>query len=1595
MEWIAAVALVSFIGLYLLTPKPKPQIDSKPGAITAPLCEEGLPIPVVFGTVCLREPNVVWWGDMRIVRPSNYPIRYHLSIHMALCHGELDGVQQVFAGEKPLITEPLFGNQTYYIDKYYAFGGPLQGGGVVGNAYFDMGGRCTVNGPNSGEAGLAATSNGESDGKGPGYYGIAYVEMKDIQVGTNPNINPFAYVVQRILKAQGGREEQWMPQIAAIGHGCTAEKAWAVKGGDSTSEPVGATVDQMRVWLADNMPDDDEYEEGYREGLGNLMMPAGSEGVAVPAGLPSPIIPWDDSAHMWFKQVVNIDRENTGSPLYFYVNSPQQVWVWIDGYYQGKNDPDVDNGAVNLPFVGAPVYSDDTYKKVGGAGKHLVHIYALDQDDTGEGHYIYARVVTTPVLAGQVDAATLYNRKDMNPAHIIRECLTDKIWGKRFPIGVIGASFYETAQTLYAEGLGASLAWTKQTTIEDFVKRVLELINGNLYQDRYTGMWELKLVRDDYKVEDLLTIDDDWVVNIESVNRKALGTLTNQVVVNYTSALLGDTAAVSAMDAGLVSAQAGITSETRDYVGVTTHVLASKLAIRDLRVLSTPSTTCTFTAGRKASRLQPGQAFILHKPSHGILNQVMRVAEIEFGNGRTTIVRIKCVSDSFIAGDFILSQPEGSPQVDPASNPTDTADDPGSSPEDSFASTFVAARLSDKALKREVDGVFCNGYGCAAGIMESLGWVQTSPNEWRAPDVGPFYLAQAGISGPYDGQRIAVVSSTALPPGQWRYTGIYTVVTKGYDIVNNSYVPCRAIIRRAEDMDTSEDVEHGCVFHISSQDKWCRLLTSPEGLVLNGTDLSWEFLDTYSAATITDKLLNAADAQSADGVGSSLDMQAVDGDPGPWITFKTGEFPAATMPAGAFRFDVNVELKQGDPFKTSRFECQLCVDDDPNNPTVLATRETDAIRNMTLAVVTATVHTTAAQDLLGKGLVYRFRLVTDSTDTIIVGVAWGDSNYQTRVMTPLSLVDSSFQTGIDEFLEAFGPSSPLKSLSVIHRRDDSGYLAVDMDVLAESHPYAPFVEATTVAEIIVNGSGETGGSDGGVPTGWTAENGACVWTYASQAHGELSAVTNPADRGLHFFTGGLASEESTLVQAPVDFMARAVSVDAGAATWAANGWFGGYNEQNDHAYLELVFKDEDGEIVGTGQIGGVTAADRSSVSTLLYREGTGAIPVGARSVVVRFRSVRTEGTQNNGYADKLAASLLFGDAHLDRAPGTITAEVDPSDRESVSKLWLRSAASVTGWVQLWPLATVSDAGVAFSDVTTGNTSTEMHGFAPKLPGGTNKFLRGDGTWAEVSGSASTAAMVTAYEVDLSTLATANLKTGGDGVKTIDGKPWTLANSANGQAVAVNDGTHAGIYLRASTANTDDYTTTYNGVRLVAGLSDLSGIKLRDTTEFWLWVMFSQPHVPDYNYEFARLGVQMLPALPDTAGTYQRISLIRGFNAAVSTGIEWRAGGTSPAAPSTKSMHSVDHDVYAFRLLSNMRAECYAGASVAGAFPAIADLQHVIDVAFGTAAGGYVTPSIAASGTATQQWGFHCNVATVNTRGNADLLLRKLRIQYKV
>ena len=63
--WVQLVLfVVSALIQIALTPKTRAENAQAASDFSAPVAEEGRPIPVVFGEVLIEAPNVVWYGDI-------------------------------------------------------------------------------------------------------------------------------------------------------------------------------------------------------------------------------------------------------------------------------------------------------------------------------------------------------------------------------------------------------------------------------------------------------------------------------------------------------------------------------------------------------------------------------------------------------------------------------------------------------------------------------------------------------------------------------------------------------------------------------------------------------------------------------------------------------------------------------------------------------------------------------------------------------------------------------------------------------------------------------------------------------------------------------------------------------------------------------------------------------------------------------------------------------------------------------------------------------------------------------------------------------------------------------------------------------------------------------------------------------------------------------------------------------------------------------------------------------------------------------------------------------------------------------------------
>lgn len=137
--------------------RPKPQVENaRPkglGDFDFPTATEGRVVPLMWGTVQITGPNVVWDGDLLqdpiTVRQktglfSHQDVvtgyRYFIGIQFGLCRGTVDSLKHIWIGDDLVFSGVVTDGNVASIDKPDLFGGNTLGqGGVVGDLRFFAG----------------------------------------------------------------------------------------------------------------------------------------------------------------------------------------------------------------------------------------------------------------------------------------------------------------------------------------------------------------------------------------------------------------------------------------------------------------------------------------------------------------------------------------------------------------------------------------------------------------------------------------------------------------------------------------------------------------------------------------------------------------------------------------------------------------------------------------------------------------------------------------------------------------------------------------------------------------------------------------------------------------------------------------------------------------------------------------------------------------------------------------------------------------------------------------------------------------------------------------------------------------------------------------------------------------------------------------------------------------------------------------------------------------------------------------------------------------------------------------------------------------
>lgn len=630
---------------------------------------------------------------------------YYMTIHYGVCHGPIDAINQIRIKEKPIFCSTMVEPSNLYVSWPELFGGETKEGGVEGVV------ECYFGGPDQLASNDIANRKGDTAATHVGYRGVAHVFFRgftDSEIGFLPRPSTLSGLegalgaITNFLVSRWGNESPGGGAIA-IPHDSLASTGVGDIFDPSNNRPSGGGFH----WITNNpylpsawvhvtrigspiegvparilhAPFGDEVgsqsgnypvRQQAIPGTGGPSQEVSLSGLEAQVDAGNVAITMRTEARATWSVTIPGTGQVAGEPA----NLTNGLWAFAimqDG--STSVDPfigDAGSGAAVVTGVGT-VIAEMT--RILRPGVRRLFVYGvtvhgfLAQTEIRSSRYRLDFIALGPPLCE--NNGTIGAPPDMNPAQIIAECLTNRMWGMGNPLVALDIpSFTAAGERLFSEGFGLSMLWKGQTTIEKFVSEVLDHIQAMLFISTRTGLWKLRLIRGDYNTADLRRITPDNCV-AKNRQRKAEGEIINEIVVSYTDPVTEESKTVTFHDIGRIAQLGQIVSDTRNYYGCRSEALANFLGARDIRSASYPLFSADIEADRSFRDIEPGDVLLLDWPEDGIIGMPVRVGKVNYGRTGDAKVKFSVTEDVFGLEQTTYSVPSRSQWQSPDVPPQD------------------------------------------------------------------------------------------------------------------------------------------------------------------------------------------------------------------------------------------------------------------------------------------------------------------------------------------------------------------------------------------------------------------------------------------------------------------------------------------------------------------------------------------------------------------------------------------------------------------------------------------------------------------------------------------------------------------------------------------------------------------------------------------------------------------------------------------------------------------------------------------------------------------------------------------------------------
>lgn len=257
--------------------------------------------------------------------------------------------------------------------------------------------------------------------------------------------------------------------------------------------------------------------------------------------------------------------------------------------------------------------------------------------------------------------ADLRNIHAKNGVHILYEAMTNPLWGKgKDPSLLDEARWRNAADTCFDEKLGLCSTWNVSDDVDSYMQKVCDHIGAGVYTSILTGKIAVRLLRKDYN-PDLLPVfsPGSGLLSIESIEETSLSEAVSEIIVNWKDPVTNQPRSTRQQNLGLLQS-APVVSKSADYPYLPTVELANRIAARDLQAQGLGMRRYSLTLDRSGATLEPGDVIAINSPVHGIIRDVLRVLNLDYGSSDEGHVSVVASQDVFGLPSDTYALPQGS-----------------------------------------------------------------------------------------------------------------------------------------------------------------------------------------------------------------------------------------------------------------------------------------------------------------------------------------------------------------------------------------------------------------------------------------------------------------------------------------------------------------------------------------------------------------------------------------------------------------------------------------------------------------------------------------------------------------------------------------------------------------------------------------------------------------------------------------------------------------------------------------------------------------------------------------------------------------------